>query len=331
MEESSIITSFFDNLSVRMRKENDLSDVTWSLCQASPFFYDYFIHFFFPELDVKEIVEFERERPDEKNGRSRVDFFIKLKNNEKYLIEVKIYDQNQHFGVYEEDYEINSDHLGYITNYPLIKKGYDKIRQWSELHDKLEVDLVSLKRPNEKSLIEGYLSYVKNVCNIIKFDKKMNLQNLYSMYELFHTLKKLTNRTTDDFVISFYGNNETSNGANFKFWFEINYRNSAINIPKDWGVIGFWYERKVPVFSVGFDSRDGWGKHIYSILKEMDSQNLFQDYQYCCKPYDDEGCMWIDIKEDVMKQIDYLSTIDEQEEVIRNFMDEALLIPIKKQ
>ena len=42
-----IIKSFFSNLADRRRKENDLSDITWAMCQASPAFQKAWLHFFF--------------------------------------------------------------------------------------------------------------------------------------------------------------------------------------------------------------------------------------------------------------------------------------------
>lgn len=325
MEESSIINIFFDKLALRMRNENDLSDVTWTMCQASPKFYEWFIHFFFKEIkDIKSIIEFTREYPDEQGKGCRVDFFIKVRNeNSPYIIENKIGDLNQHFGDYDVAYRLcDKDHFGYIANYPLAEDGYNRIRQWSELYDQLSKDIESFTESEEKILIEAYLSYVKNVCNIIKLDKKMNLQNLYSMFELFQILKDLTTRQESDFIVSFYGNNQTQNGYNIKFWFEINYTNSTI--PKDWGVIGLWYNEEHPILAVGFQNNEGWGRHIYELLEKQ----KFTDYQYCSKPYSDEGFYFIEIKSDVMKSIDEVITLEEQKTIIRNFMDEALRIPL---
>lgn len=43
-----MIKLFLENLSYRMFKENDVSDITWALCNTSPRFRDYFLHYFFP-------------------------------------------------------------------------------------------------------------------------------------------------------------------------------------------------------------------------------------------------------------------------------------------
>lgn len=49
-----MIKQFFDNLLYRMFKENDLFDITWTLCVTSPLFRDYFIHFFSQKMNKKK-------------------------------------------------------------------------------------------------------------------------------------------------------------------------------------------------------------------------------------------------------------------------------------
>lgn len=65
------------------------------LCNTSPRFRDYFLHYFFPKMQVERSVILDREIS--KDG-SRVDFIIHNKN-ETYIIENKINDKNHHFGV----------------------------------------------------------------------------------------------------------------------------------------------------------------------------------------------------------------------------------------
>ena len=295
---NSCINTFFSSLSSRMWKENDLSDITWAMCQASPTFLECFVHFFFPEVDIHSIIDFVRESPDEQDGGGRVDFLFRVQDDATpYLIEVKI-------------------------NYPLYEEGYDKIRQWEQFYDLMENRVKSFPESEETNLIKGYLSYVKNVCEIIKFTKPMNITGLYSMFELFQILKNLTTRQESDFTLSFYGNNETQNGFNVKFWFELNYPNTSI--PKDWGVIGLWYDKEQPIISIGFYKDEGWGKSIYNLLKTK----TFTKYQYCSTPYEDGGYYFIDLKEEAMKSIDEASTIDEQKKILCNYMNEALRIPL---
>lgn len=316
-----------------MWKENYLSDITWSLCQSSPYFFNYFIHFFFPELDIKAIVEFERERPDEQDCGSRVDFLIKVLNDEvPYLIEVKINDRNQHFGQYDEAYGVTPDRLGYITNYPLFQEGYDRIRQWSELYNRLSTDILALPDSNEKLLIEGYLSYVKNVCGIIKLTKPMNIKGLYSMFELFTVLNNSTTREEKDFSLTRCGLSGTETGCNFQIWFNLYYKHPYWESKKEGGLIGLWYNIEQPIISMGFQNKPGWGESIYQIIndkiirpnKKLESKFLGQPYI----PSDDKDMLFIDIKPEALEGFDRCEDIKLQEGILYNYMDEVLSLPI---
>lgn len=95
-----------------MFKEYDLSDITWALCNTSPQFRDYFLHFFFPEMKIEKSIILDREISKDD---SRVDFIIHNKN-ETYIIENKINNKNHHFRVYEETYNVLPERFGYIAN-----------------------------------------------------------------------------------------------------------------------------------------------------------------------------------------------------------------------
>lgn len=327
----SMVSSFFNALSTKMWKENDLSDITWSMCQASPYFFNYFIHFFFPELDIKTIVEFERERPDEQNCGSRVDFLIKVQNDEvPYLIEVKINDRNQHFGQYDEAYGVTPDRLGYITNYPLAQEGYDRIRQWSELYNNLDADITSLPVSSEKSLMEGYLTYVKNVCGIIKLTKPMNIKGLYSMFELFSVLNNLTTREEKDFSLTKYGLSGTETGCNFQIWFHLNYKHPFWESKKEGGLIGLWYNVEQPIISMGFQNRSEWGESIYQIINDkVIRPHIMLESEYYGQPYTSDDMIYIDMKPEVVDEFDKCEDVHLQERILYNFMDEVLRLPIK--
>lgn len=170
-------TDFFKQLSMYYDKENDLSNVTCAMCNSSEFFKEKFIHFFFPELDVAKITSIQREVCDEDNMHSRVDMFITLSDDDKpYLIEVKIYDENHHFGQYEAAYKVSKDRLGYITNYICtegIEKGYD-VKTWNEWYDALKSSISAIDNNEEAALCTGYLEYVKQVCGF--YDAVTSLQ-----------------------------------------------------------------------------------------------------------------------------------------------------------
>ena len=101
-----------------MNKENDLSDITWALCNASHKFKEVFLKFFFPEIQISPDVVIEREISKDD---SRPDFVIH-NGSELYIIENKINDQAHHFGQYEKAFKVTPERFGYIANSLLSTK-----------------------------------------------------------------------------------------------------------------------------------------------------------------------------------------------------------------
>lgn len=152
-----IVNQFFENIADYYWHENDLSNITVALCNASKYFREKFLHFFFPELEIEEVLEINREIWDSNGKNSRVDIHITMKSEEKYIIEVKINDRNHHFGQYEESFGVSIKRFGYITNYYCsegILLGYD-VKTWSQFYDALS------HSDNLDSLSKSYLSYLK--------------------------------------------------------------------------------------------------------------------------------------------------------------------------
>ena len=190
------LNSFFLHLGIRLYKENNLSDITWALLQASDEFKQLFIKYFFPEIEdnhIKCINAIEREKTDNNKKGSRVDFGIRT-DFAQYIIEVKINDKNHHFVQYEEAYNIQPCHFGYITNYIIDKDGEYRIRRWESLYDYLHEHT-----HGENELIEGYCGYIKQVCGFVKFKQPMRINNAYnSLFEFIVTIEKLVNRTEEN-------------------------------------------------------------------------------------------------------------------------------------
>lgn len=161
----SKLAQFIENLSYRFRSENDLSDLTWTMCQTSDKFQFIFLKFFFPffKKDCSNIY-IERERT---NDDSRPDFVLEY-NNQTFVIENKIEDRNHHFEQYLKTFKIDTDHLGYIANYKIVKTGF-VTHTWKELYLYLEQHIPL----EEKTLWEAYLRYIRNVCNIYIYRLKL--------------------------------------------------------------------------------------------------------------------------------------------------------------
>ena len=116
------VTDFFKYCSGKFYKENDLSDITWAICRSSSFFKDSFLHFFFPDMNIKKDISMEREKSEDD---SRPDFYIN-NGGEIYLIENKINDKNCFMNWLGEDKLIimtgyTQDDIGHIW---LVDGGY---------------------------------------------------------------------------------------------------------------------------------------------------------------------------------------------------------------
>ena len=216
-----------------------------------------------------------------------------------------------------------------VANYTIMQPQQDKtyqIRTWDNFYKRLEN--IQVEDIQEKSLIDGYRIYVKNVCNIINFSKPMNIDGIYSLYELMELLNKLCNREEDSFSISVYNQDRTcdnsyaghtATGVNFELLFKKN------NI-QTWGWIGIYYDKEKPTICIGFTNQEGWGKTVYNLLEQA---NCKKKGRLTSAPYieNPEGpdTYWFDFTygneshEDSFNQL----TLDEQMIQLKQFMDEV--------
>lgn len=313
--------SFFKHLSDRFRNENDLSDITWAMCRSSDRFMAAFLRFFFGEgIDICGIERFERECC-ETGGRA--DFLIEMRSGERFVVECKIYDQNHHFGQYEEVFGIKPSHLGYITNYNLRQEGYT-IHTWEELCNHLQVEM-----PNneEREMWAGYIAYVKNICSIIQFNDKMALDtHLYSLYQFMEELKRLVTRQYDQYDLSYYSNRNIDGGYGISgIYFQIHYRNGLL--PDTWAWAGIYYERKTPEIFIGFENREGWGKPMCdAVLPRLEA--IKGSY---VQPLIDEKDLWYQLQTEWFDRLNTAENIEQQRSILSAFLDEALIMPSKLQ
>lgn len=110
MNEKKQINLFFEILADRFHNENSFSDVTYILCNINEEFRKYFLSYCFDEKlntdDLQREFFYDFSRPDF--------YFHDLSGKEK-IIEVKIFDKNQHFEQYQKDFP-NADY-SFIANY----------------------------------------------------------------------------------------------------------------------------------------------------------------------------------------------------------------------
>lgn len=321
---------FFKYVSQKFRKENDLSDITWAMCQSCESFRDAFLKFFFPEIQIEKSISIEREKAEDD---SRPDFFIE-NNSEIYLIENKINDTNHHFGQYDTTFNISPNHFGYITNYVIydenVRKGGYRLHTWEELYNSFLNKLPD--NYEEQRLWKGYLDYVKNVCGIIKIDKPMNLNGLTSLSSFVEILDKpLSNRNEDDFSLSLYDKNKQCGGGYVNGATGVNFELKFKSLTQDriWGWIGVFYycNWDKPMIAIGFPDKPSWGKSYIDLIRPF--QNQWTCQSFFKKPYFDEGSLWFELLETRFDEFNTLQSVEDQIDLLKRFMDEVIMYPAR--
>lgn len=309
-----MVKNFFEQLACYYNMENDLSNIVVALCNSNNEFKKKFIRFFFPNIDINNIVSILREVPDKNNLGSRVDIYITM-NDEKlpYIIEVKIDDHNHHFGQYEEAYKIDKERFGYITNYDCIegkKLGYD-VKTWENFYDYLK------NNNSTDELINAFTLYLKNVCGIIKYYKSMNITGLDSIPCFVNTVKKIISKDRDWVKTTFY--KEYAYSSSIHESFLINFQDKSND---GFALFGLWFHEK-PIISICINSRSWLSERIME-----DKKNAIENARISKLPYNeffwDKNDMWFEMNDDKMQNFIDASSYDKQKLILEEFFEEVI-------
>jgi len=259
--------TLFQNLAVRLRNENDLSDVTWAMCQTSSEFMKVFLTFIFGADKImfdSPITDFMREYSI---GNIRPDFYFKYKGK-KYIIEVKIYDEGHHFVDYQKHFNVNR--IGYIANYNMKSPtGFD-VKTWEGFYN----HLIKHNWDEEyKIIIDAYCEYLKSVCNIIKIDH-MKFENLKSLNDFNLAIERIFPNNGDAYTSKLYRKHvgEAYSGAYFEFkWAE----------KIAWGWFGILYTTSEIV--IEFNSDSNYGAEVFDLLKKNDKSFISLSNEFILK------------------------------------------------
>lgn len=271
------MNQFFKAIASRMWKENDLSDMTYALCESNELFKQFFLDFFFKEanLDAK-YAKFTREYAV---GDSRPDFWIDTPQGQ-YIVEVKIWDANHHFEQYLPYIHGDATRLGYIAAYKIdvdekgnpVSDKYPGVRTWKEFHDELKKCVQEEGLGVGDAAIVGYIKFVRSVCGIEESYGDMGLikSNMLSlMNSMCNKMRAAVRYCADqgDNGFTVYGKSPSCadfsyrKGLFFKFVFE----------QKDvYGFIGLYFggPKNNPKFVIGFEDIPGWGRDVCKKYKE---------------------------------------------------------------
>lgn len=313
-----MMENFISNLSLRLNSENNLSDITWTMCQTSDAFQNVFLQFFFPKEKFTEVY-LQRELPDED---CRPDFYFEH-DGKVFLIECKIWDRNHHFEQYTKQFKISNEQLGYITNYPMLKEGFS-VRTWTELY----IYIKNRIPKEEESLWNGYLEYLQEVCQIFIPKQPMNLDGMFSLYTLYRSLDEVFIVDNEKFSSSLYDSRkDTNSGGNLYGtprngimgkYFEVKFKH--IRLKQTWGWMGVYFEREHPQICIGFDYREGWGKPVCDLL--LNKVDGMKKGKLFSKPYEECGAIWFDFNQ--ADKFNALNEPSKQIVLLKSYFNEVL-------
>lgn len=303
---------FFENLARYYHHENDLSNITVALCNTSELFKEKFLHFFFPELKIADISEISREIWDSNAMGSRVDIHITLNSDEIYIIEIKKEDKNHHFGQYELAFDVDKSHFGYITNYYCkegIELGYD-VKTWRQLYDFLNKG----KSSDSEPIIRSYLSYLKSICNIIKYTKPMNIKSLNTIPQFFATMDEIVENESESLHISPL--DEKYGGWDYSYKsFRIDEKNNNEELTK-----GYFRICYLPNFiSVGIVPREK------IMAEEIEKAAKKDEFKFSMSPYIGKwGYLWYDLSESTLDQLQNAVSVKDQKDILTAYLKEII-------
>ena len=305
---------FFKELSQRMYKENDLSDIVYALCESNLQFKQFFLDFFFKDKGLMAAnVTLEREVQYEDG--SRPDFVIRrLKDREEevFFVENKIWDRSHHFDQYVKILgQEQADRLGYISNYTIneqelapadqkvFKSIKDKrIKTWREFREALaaKADDVNEQSWATSEDIQGFLAYCEEICpdnQEIVSNFELNggaFGKVRSFYECLKARLSRSIKIKDKEIKLELWNRGSFNKPSE--WIGCYFGAENLLQQKVWGWIGFYLHEntKTPGLCVEFLNKTGWGKPVFDQIKERGYQvDYCFDISDCWGKSEEEG------------------------------------------
>lgn len=303
------INIFFESMAERLTNENDLSDITYALCKTDEDFRKFFLEYCFESpVDTDNLI---REYADEG---SRPDFYFIGRDNNEYLIEVKIYDRNQHFDQYNKQFP--NANYAYISNYILNdgdlcdadRKALPswKLKTWKDFYKKLSESEI-----HDKELVAGYLSYLKEIIHVKEF-KEMDISNIRCLPEFIENLITVAN----DKGFFTYSGAKAINECYYGKFFQ-----------KE--IFYFWYGLYLPEASlyIGLKNHESW---ITSEVKDALNKNLkeISESEFSEKPFYNSdgnyGDYWFKLKNDKYNILEDESQKDKQFEILQGFLTSVM-------
>lgn len=309
----SSIVSIIEKLSERFQSENDISDITYTLLCADNDFKRIFLNILFKNIKVEDILYIQRELPEDD---SRPDFIIET-SKDKYLIEVKKWDRNQHFEQYIKtfpDYK-----RAYITNYELgnEKSLYENdyhFFTWKEVFEKLS----EINTEKHHEVIEGYLKYLKTVCSLMEVND-MRFNNLNNLAQFNACVKELIDASYGNLICRPYDTKYNYSSNYSGSYFSLKTRDEK-KVIYPWFGVEYNEDTKIRII-MEFDT--GW----CSILKDYKNEiltNINIKNNTTCTT--DKSGIYVTLKDDFFDELQKENNIEKQKEILKSFFENAISV-----
>lgn len=323
----NLVKNFFRNLSNRFSSENDLSDITWALCQALPEFKKTFLTFFFAR-DFKDCTQDEVAKIflQREYGRSdsRPDFYFEHMGKE-YIIEVKKEDIKDHFEQYRKSFP--AARFGWIANYTILAKNGVEVHTWEEFSKTLE--RIETTEVGANALIESYNVYLRNICGIIKINRmKFDSTPLFLM----KVVRNIIEEQRQEYVTSIYRNLQEAADylacdkrvveMRLGEYFSLERTGSSQKKIYPW--FGIYFNEDGPSILLEFKGHQGWCKWVY---EEIEASKNLNDGRYFYAPefYDDFGpAVGFQLKKEELDKINDNDNVEYQREILKKYFEEVI-------
>lgn len=308
------ISELFSKFADRLNNENDLSDITWALMDIAPSFQNAFIKYCFN----KEVTVMNETIREYAVADSRPDFYFEDINNNKYLIEVKIYDKNMHFDQYNNNEYLKDSYKCFIANYQWPNENGWIIKTWNGFCKFLLLNNEMIE-VEQRQIVNGYLSYLKKVISFIEV-KSMNISNLESIYSFYQCVNEVV-KNYDKVVFEEYNKSLPFTSEKYgKFVYFENNKNENVYL---W--LGIYFSETIGVY-IEFDYKNKYWvpQRISSKLEKLVKGNYYE------APTNDGRYLWFRLQEQYFNKLCSKEThIEEQRNIIYSFLDEIIQAIIK--
>lgn len=167
------------------------------------------------------------------------------------------------------------------------------------------------------SLIDGYCTYLKSVCSIIKM-KTMNLNNLSSLLYFNKAINEIVNTTYNGVICKKYKSTAAINDSWYGSFFTVK-RNDTKRKNDIYPWLGVSYDENGTWIGIFF-SRE-WGGSIFQNFKSG-----YEHGKYFQKPElsKDKLLLWFKLKPEYFKKFNETSLVDDQKRLLTDFFEEVL-------